>query len=347
MKILVIQTAFIGDAILTLPMIQKLNELDSKTEIHVVSTPVSKEIFEASPSVKKVFPLDKRGKHKSIISLYKFAKLLKNEKYDKVFSPHRSFRTSLLIYFTGIKESTGFSNSAGKFVYKNLVKYNLNDHEVSRNLSLIGIKDEENLQKYLPVTNVSNKVKIKIRSEIEPIGNKEIIAIAPGSVWETKKYPLEKFEKIIQYLIDSNKNVILIGGKADSEICALLKNKFSQNVYDLSGKFSIVESIEILRSCKLLISNDSAPTHFGMCADIPVLTIYCSTVPDFGFYPYNGKSRFLSYDSLKCKPCGIHGHKKCPIGTFECAYKLDEKLIFATINEILNQATNSQNNKLN
>ncbi len=74
----------------------------------------------------------------------------------------------------------------------------------------------------------------------------------------------------------------------------------------------------------------------GMTADIKVLTIYCSTVADFGFYPYNLASRFISYDDLDCKPCGIHGYNNCPIKTFDCGLKLVPKTIIKTMEEMLN-----------
>ncbi len=99
--------------------------------------------------------------------------------------------------------------------------------------------------------------------------------------------------------------------------------------------FSIVESIELLKSAKLLISNDSAPTHMAMSAEIKTLTIYCSTIPEFGFYPYNKKSDSISFDDLKCKPCGIHGHNLCPIKTFDCAMNLLPEQIILKAEEML------------
>ena len=91
-----------------------------------------------------------------------------------------------------------------------------------------------------------------------------------------------------------------------------------------------------MRRSKLLITNDSAPTHMAMAADIPALTIFCSTSKDFGFYPYDTGSSFLSYDDLSCKPCGIHGYDKCPIGTFECGYSLKPGLVIRKLEEMLN-----------
>ena len=92
----------------------------------------------------------------------------------------------------------------------------------------------------------------------------------------------------------------------------------------------------MMRNCDGLICNDSAPTHMGMCADISVLTLYCSTVPEFGFYPYNEKSTYLSLPDLECKPCGIHGHNECPIASFECGVKLSPDLVIKTLQELIN-----------
>jgi heptosyltransferase-2 len=75
-----------------------------------------------------------------------------------------------------------------------------------------------------------------------------------------------------------------------------------------------------------------------MCADIPVLTIYCSTIPQFGFYPYNKKSDYISFDDLICKPCGIHGFSKCPLDTFDCAKLLVPNLVIEKAEKLLANA---------
>ena len=338
MKILVIQTAFLGDAILTLPMIQVLSKTYNDSEIHVVCIPSTEEIFSASPSVKKTIILDKRNKQKSIFSLVRFAKNLKEENYSRIYSPHRSLRTALLVMFTGIRETFGFDISSFCHVYKNLIEYKTDHHEVQRNLDLIQYNYSNDDWKILPEIKIHNEEKNKIDDYINYIGiNNGYICIAPGSVWNTKIYPVEYFEEIIKYIIKSlSLNVILIGGTKDELLCSGIAEKFSGNVFSAAGKFSIIESIEILKRAELLITNDSAPTHLAMCADIPVLTLYCSTVADFGFYPYNNFSSFLSYDDLFCKPCGIHGYEKCPVNTFACGYNLRSDVVIRKIEEILN-----------
>lgn len=336
-KILYIQTAFPGDAILSLPALEKLKELNPDSLIDFLCIPSTQEIFSASPYVNDVLVIDKRGKHKSFFSLINFARELRNRKYDVIYSSHRSLRTSILVLLSEVDETYGFTNSAIKYVYKNVISYHLNKHEVQRNFDLIGFKYDENSWRVQPKLNFSDDVNIKVANYLKEVDKNKIIALAPGSIWATKRYPKEKWQEIVNYFSVRNLNVILIGGKDDEELCESILQNSNGNVFNAAGKFSIVESIKLLSHCNLLISNDSAPTHFGMCAGIKVLTIYCSTIPQFGFFPYMFGSRFLSFDNLSCKPCGIHGYKECPLTHFNCANKLQVDEVIKVAEEMLNE----------
>jgi heptosyltransferase II len=337
-NILVIQTAFIGDAVLTLPMLQKLKEIYPGSRIDVIAIPTTAEIFEASPAVDNVFILRKKDEHKSIFSLKKFVKKIKNNNYTRIISPHRSFRTSLIVMWLGVRESTGFSNSSLVHVYKNIVEYIPAHHEVQRNLELIGINSNGADWEIIPKISINEDIKKKVDDfflNFRYLNN--YYAVAPGSIWNTKKYPEEYYIELINRLSEGSSGVIILGGKDDLTLCERIAAKFGENVISAAGKFSLIESIELLKGAKILISNDSAPAHLGVCADIPVLTLYCSTVPGFGFYPYNPGSSYLSYDELPCKPCGIHGYSQCPINTFECAYNLKPIIVLRKIQEMLNE----------
>ncbi len=319
-KILIIQTAFIGDAILTLPLIQEVYKRYKNPSIDVICIPSTKDIFSSSPYVNKTFVLDKKNKHKSILQTIKFALTIRKNNYELLLSPHRSFRTSLVVLLSGAKNKIGFDVASLSFVYSEKIKYEKDFHEVKRNLSLLNDKKLLENWKILPEC-ILPELDESIAGEIK---GKRFITIAPGSVWATKKYPWEYFSVVISELINDGFEIALIGGSEDKELCEKIKNHTdkSNGILNFAGKLNLLESISLLKRSELLISNDSAPTHMGMCADIPVLTIYCSTVPEFGFYPYNGKSAFVSYNELDCKPCGIHGHDKCPVKTFDCGKKL-------------------------
>ncbi len=336
-NILVFQTAFLGDAILTLPMIQKLKEMFPESNIDVLTIPSNKQIFEYSPPVNKVILFDKKDKQKSILSTFKFVKELKRNNYDIVYSPHRSLRTALMVMELGIQKSYGFDNSSFKHVYKYLIPYNYNHHEVQRNLDLIGFDCSNDNWKIRPRLQFDNKIINSINDFINSFkANSTFAAIAPGSIWNTKIYPQKYYSELIDFLRKKADYILLIGSEKDKKICDELASEFGEKVINTAGKFSVAESIELLKRVIILISNDSAPTHFGAVADIPVLTLYCSTVPEFGFYPYNNKSYFLSFDDLKCKPCGIHGYDECPLKTFDCGIELKPEKVIIKIEEMLN-----------
>ena len=337
-KILVIQTAFPGDAILTLPFIQEIKKQKPDYKIDVLCIPLTSEIFEASPSVDSVIPLDKKGKQKSFLSFMKFVKYLKSKKYELIYSPHRSLRSALIVLSLSAKQSYGFENSSLRFAYKNTVKYDPSAHEVRRNLEFLNRDFSEEDWRIIPEISVLPESRKKVSDFLSERKISNFIAIAPGSVWETKKYPVKYYQRIIEYLKKKSYQIVLVGGAEDKAVCEMLGKENEDTVHVAAGYFSFIETIELLKSSALLICNDSAPTHLGMCADIPVLTIYCSTVPGFGFYPYNERSDYISYDELNCKPCGIHGFNSCPVGSFYCAELLDPNTVIEKAEKLISNA---------
>lgn len=333
-KILVIQTAFLGDAVLTLPLIQKIKEKNPDSKIFVLCIPSTKNVFINSKFVSEIIVYDKRGKQKSFLSYIKLLYHIRSIKFTKVVSPHRSLRSTLISFFSGAITTVGYDTASMSFLYVKKVKYQKDKHEVERNISLLCDERDNDSWRILPELEIGEEVKLKIDRLLAELPFKKYIAFAPGSVWKTKVYPKEYFVELTKLISFNEYGILLIGGKEDSGICESIVHD-GKNSFSFAGKLSITESVELLKRCTLLVSNDSAPTHLAMIADIPTLTIYCSTIPGFGFYPYNKTSIYISYDELKCKPCGIHGHNECPIKTFECAYNLSPEIVFNKLKEIL------------
>jgi heptosyltransferase-2 len=324
-KILVLHTSFLGDAILALPFIQELKRLHPDSEIDVVSSERGFDVFKNSPVVESVFLLDKRGEHKSLRSTIRFAKTFADQGYAKLYSLHRSFRSSMFSFFTGIKDSYSFANSSVSFVYKHRIPHAYQEHEVKRLLHFLPQQYSEDEWRIRPLINADETVFTKDFAK-RFFDTEKIIAIAPGTVWETKRYPEASFKALIQMVNHAGYRVILIGGISEKEFCRRLL--MSDVILNLAGRSNIPETIALLGKCALLISNDSAPTHMGTAANIPVLTIYCSTVPEYGFYPYLRGSDYIELQNLSCKPCGIHGYTRCPLKHFKCGNDLPPKNVF-------------------
>ncbi len=333
-KILVIQTSFLGDSILSLPFLQLLRKENPEADIHVISTLQSAEIFEASPVVDKVIRLDKKGEHKSIRKTIEFAKQLAGEQYTKLYSLHRSFRTAVVVYFSKVTETFGYDTASLSFIYKHKVTYRKDYHEVRRLLAFLQNEVREDEWRIIPEIDSTGKLTSEKEAYIQSLFvDKKIVAMAPGSVWETKMYPEEHYSEIARYFSERDYSVILLGGKSERELCErIAKNAEALN---LCGVFSLIDVHRILRECVLLICNDSALAHLGVSANIPVEMIYCSTVPEFGFYPYHDKGDFVSLSELTCKPCGIHGRHACPKKHFNCGYLLQPEVIVKKAEKLL------------
>ena len=331
-KILIIQTAFIGDVILMTPLITAAKAAFPLADIDVLVIPAAVNILETNPDVKNIIVYDKHGKDKGLTGFFNKRKKICQNNYDLILVPHRSLRSALLTRFSGASLTVGFHNSAGAFLYRKKVQYIQDIHEVQRNLSLlkaVTINVEEQSPQIYP-DKIDRTTVDNIFDNYNQINRDQIVAIAPGSVWETKRWPKESFKELVESLVKNNYLVFLIGGTSDRELCEYIAQKPDDRIINLAGTLSIRQSAELLQRCSCLISNDSAPIHLASAVKIPVIALFGPTIPGFGFTPYKTRSKIIEVD-LSCRPCSIHGGHTCPIGTHECMKNISAQLIFDSI----------------
>jgi heptosyltransferase-2 len=331
-KILIIQTAFLGDVILTTPLVAELRKIFPSGLIDFLTIPKSVNILENNPDLNEIIVFDKKGIDRGLSGLYKMGKLLSNKSYDFCITPHRSLRSAYLSYATGAKTRIGFNRSACKKAFNHIVKYRADFHEIKRNLSLLEsfnsdiklslprIFPTEDDKKIIDQLIIDKNINIKSR----------IFALAPGSIWPTKRWPESYYAEICNKLVRDGYQPVLIGGPADKELCNIIL-KGCQAAQSLAGEITLRQSTYFLMQCAGLLTNDSAPLHLGMAAGIPVYSIFGATVPEFGFAPIGEKSKVIEYKNLACRPCGIHGGNKCPTKTFDCMLKLKPDKVYDEI----------------
>lgn len=336
-KVLIIQTAFLGDVILTLPLVQVLKRHKPGLQMDFIGIPETADVLKNNPDINEVILYDKR-QYKGVKKLFVLANKLKKNKYDLIVSPHRSARSALITYFTSPKYSITFDRSAFNSLYKIKVPYLQDVHEIKRNLELLkplGINETQIIRPHIYPGETEKKKIDEIFGQNNISHDDKIISIAPGSVWFTKRFPKEKFLSLIK-CIDKQIKIILIGGKADSEISEYLKSNYGEsNLLNLIGELSILESAEAIKLSQILVTNDSAPLHIGNAVETDVYAVFGSTIPQFGFYPYGKNDMIFEVTNLECKPCGIHGRNECPLGTLECMMSIDEKNIASIVNKKL------------
>lgn len=328
-KILIIQTAFLGDVILTIPLIQEIKGKYPDSIIDFLCIPSTSDLLKNNPGIRELIPYDKRNT--GFRGLVEIIKKIRGESYDFLISPHRSFRSSIISHFSNSDKTITFDKSVFGFLYDQKIKYETGIHEIQRNLKLLsplGIEVNNIIRPQLFI-NIQEKRKIdSIFYEYRIRENEKILTIAPGTIWFTKRFPEEKFIKLCDLLTGINSRIFIIGSKDDKTISDFIVNnsKF-RNFINLAGTLSVMESAELIRRSELLVSNDSAPMHIANSVETDVCSIFGATVPEFGFFPYRKKDTIFQINDLKCRPCSIHGGNKCPIKSFICMNNIDEKEI--------------------
>jgi heptosyltransferase II len=157
----------------------------------------------------------------------------------------------------------------------------------------------------------------------------EYICIAPTSVWFTKQFPAKQWIEFLDTIRDKVDKVYLLGAPDDRAICDDIRVQSSnRNVVNLSGQLGLLESAALMKGARMNFVNDSAPMHLASAMNAPVTAIFCSTIPSFGFGPLSENSHVVqTNEKLACRPCGLHGYKKCPEGHFKCATTIAKELL--------------------
>jgi heptosyltransferase-2 len=325
-SILVVQTAFVGDVILALPLLQLLHEKFPDSMITAVTIPAAEGLLANHPAVGRVIVYDKRGADGGLRGLMRMASRVRAAGIDAALIPHRSIRSALLCRLAGIPMRIGFDTSAGRFLLTQSVRYVAADHEIQRNLALAIPLGVPSPGLRFPRLYPSEADGLAVNGFMRQcfggdsvVHTPPCIAVAPGSVWNTKRWPESKFTSLIRYLLDERWHVVLVGGAADRELCSRLSAASRDpRLADASGRFSLLESADLIGRCAALVSNDSAPVHLAVAMRIPVVAIFGPTLPSFGFAPIGPGDRVVDTAGLWCRPCSIHGGRRCPTGTFDC-----------------------------
>jgi ADP-heptose:LPS heptosyltransferase len=323
-KILVIQTAFPGDVILATGVLESLYKAYPQAKIDILLRKGNELLFEEHPFIHEVLILDKKEGKMSAIS--KMAKKVRENEYELLINLHRFGSSGLIAMYSGAKRVVGFKKNPFSFAYTQSFPHQLNGrHETERNFSLI--QDLVGIEYCKPRLYPAQKHVAKVDQQFDL--NCGFVCIAPSSVWFTKELPEYKWIELINLFPDRLK-VVLVGASSDRDKCErILAGTKHVNCINLSGKLSLIESAALMQKAKMIYANDSAPLHLASAVNAPSAAFFLSTIPGFGFTGLSDNNRVIEIErKLECRPCGLHGHKACPKGHFNCAHEIviDENL---------------------
>jgi heptosyltransferase-2 len=337
---LLIQTAFIGDVILATALVEYLALHAPSAPLDVLVRRGNESLLAGNPHVRQVLIWDK--KNKKYPNLLRLLRQIRRAEYSRVVTMQRFASTGFLTAFSGAPLRAGFAENPFSRFFTRRVPHVIGDgtHEVARNMELVSGSEA---RKSEPETKNQKPETFKPRLYPTPADEAaaapyaavgDYLCLAPTSVWFTKQYPEEKWLELLAAL-PAELPVYLLGGPPDTAACERLAQAANRpGLVNLSGRLSLLASAALMRGAVLNYVNDSAPMHLCSAVDAPVCAIFCSTVPAFGFGPLSSFSRVVEHlGPLACRPCGLHGHARCPLGHFRCAREIETSQLLAALAE--------------
>ncbi len=338
MKILIIRFSSIGDIVLTSPVVRCVRKKYPHAELHFCTKKQYAGLVALNPYINKLLLLDD--------DLDVLIKQIKSEQYTYIIDLHNNLRTRLIKLRVKSKFYAFPKINIKKWLAVNFknVKVLPPVHVVDRYFEAVKnlevYNDNEGLNFFTPEVKLED-----IAPQLKP---HDYIAVAIGAQFATKQMPAEK---IISLCLKINYPVVLLGGKNDTAMGEQISLACG-HVLNFCGKLNIYESAGLIKNAALVISHDTGMMHIAAAYQKTIVSLWGSTIPEFGMYPYFGKtlsnSELLSaknsenrnlfiseVNGLSCRPCSKIGFKQCPKKHFNCMNRQDEFKIMGFIEKAL------------
>ena len=353
-RILVIQTAFIGDVVLATALLQNLHAAYPSAIIDILVRQGADELFTDHPYINEVHVWNK--KKNKYQHLFQIIQTIRRIKYDVVINVQRYLATGIITVLSGAKKTIGFDKNPLSFLFSEVVAHqfgaaaqaaeaggraaaaggaaaqNSNSsflHETSRNHALLASLTTAPVAKPALYPSAANF------AAVQKWQGAPYICMSPGSVWETKKMPAKNWIDLIN-AVPTNYTIYLMGAPNETALCAeILSGSSRGGVVNIAGELNLLEAAALIKGARLNYVNDSAPMHLASATNAPVAAIYCSTIPAFGYGPLSDTQFVVeTLEHLPCKPCGLHGKKACPLGHFYCGHTITTAQLLAPLSLI-------------
>lgn len=330
-KILVIQTAFIGDVVLATALLESIHRQNPTASISILVRKGNEALFKGHPFLDQLMVWDKQQNKYGHWLQILFA--IRKNKFDVVLNVQRYAATGLWTAMSGAKMKIGFDKNPFAFLFSHSIPHQSVGnglHEIERNHALLAPLGT--LPKAKPVLYPS----LEDEKAVVSYQSQRYLCMAPASVWFTKQFPMHRWVKLLQHL-PFDGPIYLLGGPGDKPLNdQIIQQVQNTNVVNMAGRLSFLASAALQKGAVLNYVNDSAPMHFASAVNASVAAIYCSTIPDFGYGPLSDTSFIIeTKQALPCRPCGLHGKKQCPLKHFNCAATIELEQIYQPLLQVL------------
>jgi len=332
--ILVIRFSAMGDVAMTVPVLRAFNQQHPDIKITVLTRAFFTPFFKNIPNV-SVYTAELKSRHKGIFGLYRLSKELRKLDIDAVADLHNILRSKVLnLFLVGIKIIQIDKGRAEKkaLVSGKIFKQLKTTHQRYADVfSKLGFNVDVT-NPIFPEKEPLSKIVLNITGD----KTNKLIGIAPFAAHESKMYPLDLMEDVIEELSKGNKIILFGGGEREIKILNELESKF-ENVINVAGKLTLEDELNLISNLDVMLSMDSGNAHMAAMFGIKVVTIWGVTHPFAGFAPFHQPEDFRTLsDRTKYPliPTSIYGNKY-PKNYKEASRSIPPELVVNKIKSIL------------
>jgi heptosyltransferase-2 len=331
---LVVQTAYLGNVVLTTPLLAVL--ADRHGPVDVVVQPGSGSVLEGHPAVRGVIPYDKRGADRGWSGMTRLAGVIRKRGHARAFLADGSWRAATLAVAARIPERTGFVGSQAERLYTRRVARPLYGHETAKLATLAGVPVGEPLPQVC--LGLGDADRAAARAWLAQRGvSGQFVALAPGSVWAARRWP-----HYVALAAALDQAVVVIGGPADAARADEIVAAAPARVYSAAGQVPLRVAAAIIEQARALVTNDSAALHLATAVRTPIVALFGPTTPSFGFGPLGPRDVVLGLGELLCRPCTQPGPAACPLEHHRCLVELDVAAVTGALASILQREDTSR-----
>lgn len=355
-RIALLNTAFLGDTVLTLPLIRTLRAAWPEARLDFIVRPGLGALYAAQPELTRVLEFDKQGAQRGLGGLLRFGRALAGERYDLFIGAQRSARSALLALLSGAPCRVGYRGSLARaFGYTILVDRRFDGlEEIERLLELARpVCPPEVLRDPAlrwPRLVLPDAALTEAAALWAGLGPGPVLGVHPGSVWATKRWTLDGFAAVTRLAAGAGARVLVFAGPGEEAVAAEVLRRSGAGdrrdaanrplVRNLAGQLTLPVLAACLGRLDAYLSNDSGPLHLAWCQGTPVTALFGPTVREHGFFP-RGPGATVCEIPLDCRPCGRHGHRVCPRGHHACMVELTPETVWADVADKLFRAADN------
>jgi len=321
-RILIIRLSSLGDILLTTPFLRAIKTQFPHIKIDMLIREEYADVIKLNPYISNKFLFKKNGKSNNAL-----LEQLRSNNYELIIDLQNNLRSKKVVSSLKTKSVKFDKRSFDKFL---LVNFKINKLKEAPQIPVRYSNTIQNLK----LDNQGLDLFTDKSANAELNGKNNLIGFCPGARHFTKRWPKEYFIELGNRLTQDGYTIVLFGGKIDKEICTELVDKISGAI-NLSNNDELLQTAADMKLCKAVVCNDSGLMHTASAAGTKVITIFGSTVKEFGFTPYNCSNLILENNSLTCRPCSHIGRSDCPKKHFDCMKSINPDFVFAKVKTFL------------